>query len=144
MRQGEHDLFHQFDALHVEIRRQTFEAGDIAAGRARLASRPVSTPACVLATMVLLVAFFAANAAGPACHQHIDLQPYQFGGQFGQSLRLVVCVPVLENHVFAIDPSERLQIWCEPVRSSRLAIAEREKADPRQLCRSLFDWRWRA
>ena len=75
-------------------------------GRARLATRPLSTgsPPTSKTIGIVEVALFAASAEGrPPCHDHIDLAADEIGDQCGQPIIVVLRPAVFDRYVLPLD-----------------------------------------
>ena len=91
-------------------------------GRARLATRPAPTgsPAFVITMGMVVVAFFAANAAGRPCdHDQIHLKTNQVRRKLRQALKLLLGKPVLDGDIFSLNPSKLAQLLPERVQEDR-------------------------
>ena len=68
---------------------------------------------------MVVVAFFAANAAGPCDHDQIDLKTNQVRRKLRSALRLLLCKPVLDGEILSLNPSKLAQLLQERLHEVR-------------------------
>ena len=91
-------------------------------GRARLATRPAPTgsAAFVITMGMVVVAFFAANAARVRCgHDQINLKTNQVRRKLRQALTLLLGKPVLDGEILSLNPAKLAQLLPERLQEDR-------------------------
>ena len=69
---------------------------------------------------MVVVAFFAANAAGVPCdHDQINLKTNQVRRKLRQALILLLGKPVLDGDILSLDPSKLAQLLPERLHEDR-------------------------
>ena len=69
---------------------------------------------------MVVVAFFAANAAGVPCdHDQINLKTNQVRRKLRQALMLLLGKPVLDGDIFSLNPAKLAQLLPERVHEDR-------------------------
>ena len=107
-------------------------------GRARLATKPAPTGSPVFAITIgmVAVAFFAANAAVPRCHNQINLETNQVRRKLRQALRLLLGKSVLDGDILSLNPPKLAQLL--PERAPRGPPYRKQCLDRGNLCGRFF------
>ena len=116
----------------------------LAPGRARLATRPLSTGPATLKTIgIVEVASFAASAErGGGCCYQVDLAADEIGRQCGQPIIVAFRQAVFDRHVLSLDIAGFAQSLAERGHQSRARRGGPEVADHRHrlLLRAHAGW----
>jgi hypothetical protein len=59
------------------------------------------------------------------CNDDVDLEVYQLGGQRGQSVRVIICVSVLNDNILAFNPAQFTEALNESSFESRATLRTR-------------------
>jgi len=112
--------------LGLQLTHQHGKARDVAPGRARLATSPVSTGSATgaVTTGIFPGAFLAASVAGVPRRRSIDVERAQLGGEIRVAANAALCVAILDEQVLTLDITKLPQ----PFRNSSMfaALSDRE------------------